>query len=309
MRVAAVQMTPLIADVPHNLAAAERLVRDAIGQGAALIVLPEFFTSGMAFHPDMAGAVEPFDGRPAQMLIRLARESGASIGGSFLAWRSGHARNTFVLARPDGTIAYHDKDHPTFLENCYYEGGYDAGLMASGDLRVGAALCWEFIRTQTAARLLNRVDLVVGGSCWWQRADQDAADNLAVLQGAPHTFARLVGVPVVHASHAGSFEGGTVTTRDFRLRRFRYLGETQIVDAEGTVLARLSEADGEGVVLATITPGPSPSPRQALPSRFWIPALPPGWDTAWRTSMDRDHDYYLDHTRPHLLRRLTGLAS
>jgi N-carbamoylputrescine amidase len=31
---------------------------------------------------------------------------------------------------------------------------------------VGVVLCWEFIRSKAAKRLLNKVGMVVGGSCW-----------------------------------------------------------------------------------------------------------------------------------------------
>jgi hypothetical protein len=47
----------------------------------------------------------------------------------------------------------------------FYIGGADDGVLEAGDLRVGAALCWEFMRSATAGRFLGRVDMVAGGSC------------------------------------------------------------------------------------------------------------------------------------------------
>jgi hypothetical protein len=41
---------------------------------------------------------------PAQLLLDLAREGNAVVGGSFLAWRDGNAYDTFVLALPDGAF-------------------------------------------------------------------------------------------------------------------------------------------------------------------------------------------------------------
>ena len=58
IRVAAVQMTAELANVEANLSKAERLTRLAFKRGARWVVLPEFFTSGIAFHPDMAKATE-----------------------------------------------------------------------------------------------------------------------------------------------------------------------------------------------------------------------------------------------------------
>jgi hypothetical protein len=56
IRVAAVQMTADLANVDANLLKAERLVHLALKRGARWIILPEFFTSAVAFHPGMAKA-------------------------------------------------------------------------------------------------------------------------------------------------------------------------------------------------------------------------------------------------------------
>src|ERR1039458_8412541 len=79
----------------------------------------------------------------------------------------GEVRNAFLLAGPDGLFGRHDKDLPTMWENALYVGGDDDGVIEAGEVTVGAAVCWEFMRTGTARRLRGRVDLVMGGSNWW----------------------------------------------------------------------------------------------------------------------------------------------
>lgn len=253
IRVAAIQMTAELGNVEANLAKAERLVRDAIRRRAQWVILPEFFASGMVFHPEMANAVQAADGAPAQLLRKLARQGKAIVGGSFLAWRDGNVYNTFVLALPDGRTPRHDKDQPTFWENCYYVGGEDDGVLSTPQGNVGAALCWEFIRSKTAARLKDKVNMVVGGSCWWTARDSDPVDHpfrtrgLEMLNAAPGTLAPILGVPVVHASHAGKFVGQSWPGEPVPYPS-HYLGETQIVDGRGEVLARMSHQEGEGVI-------------------------------------------------------------
>ncbi|MCW4354864.1 hypothetical protein ONR57_16285 [Hoyosella sp. YIM 151337] len=64
-------------------------------------------------------------------------------------------------------------------------------------------------------------------------------------------MAPLVGTAAVHASHVGPttmFIPGLPKVP----WRTSMLGETQIVERDGTILARLSEADGEGDIAATI---------------------------------------------------------
>src|SRR5687767_4214874 len=73
VRAAAIQMHPKLGDVEANLERAERLIREAIGRRAEWIVLPEFFTSGLAYDlATLPNAPRPLDGAPTQMLRRLA---------------------------------------------------------------------------------------------------------------------------------------------------------------------------------------------------------------------------------------------
>ena len=115
------------------------------------------FTSAAAFHPDMLSAVRDIDGEPARFMKHPARQGNCVIGGSFLAKREGQVYNTFLLVFPDGSTQRHDKDLPTYWENCICRGGEDDGVMETPIGTVGSSLCWEFIRSHTAARMLGRV--------------------------------------------------------------------------------------------------------------------------------------------------------
>lgn len=304
---AAIQMKPKLADVQWNMNQAEQLVRQALKQGAQWVILPEMFTSAVAFHPDMHKAIQAFDGAPLAMLRSLAREGNAVIGGSYLARRGGQVFNTFVLAFPDGHIVYHDKDVPTYWENCYYKGGKDDGVLATPLGPVGAVLCWEFIRSQTAKRLFNKVNLVVGGSCWWtlpDDADADSprrADNLKMLQQAAPHMAKILGVPVIHGSHTGEFHGFFSPELPDVAYNSRYLGEAMIVDARGKVLAHRPRHSGEGVVFAQLAMVNQPAPTQAIPDRFWIPEeMPADWKASWQRWRVKGADYYKRVTREYL---------
>lgn len=314
IRVAAVQMRAVLGDVEQNLRSAERLVRQAFESGAEWVILPEFFTSAVAFHPRMLGAARPLEGGgPREMLQALAREYGRVVGGSFVALRAQRRYNTFVLAFPDGSTWYHDKDQPTMWENCYYEGGCDDGVLETPRGKIGAALCWEFVRTRTARRLRGRVDIVVGGSCWWTLPERRLpgfprslhARNLEILRETPSRFARMVGAPVVHAAHAGEFEGRLPLFPGFPYRS-RYLGETQIVDAEGRLLGRMRSEDGEGFVAAEVELGKKVSPADPIPERFWIPDLPLQFRLMWALQNLHGRMYYSRKTLPSQIFRKAG---
>jgi predicted amidohydrolase len=127
VRVAAIQIHPKLADVSANLERAEQLILEAVRQRAEWIVLPEFFTSGLAYDPvNLPNAPRPLDGEPLQMLKRLARKGQASIGGAFLARSGRDVFNTFVLSLPTGEVFSHDKYFPTTsMESSLYAGGED----------------------------------------------------------------------------------------------------------------------------------------------------------------------------------------
>jgi predicted amidohydrolase len=281
MKVAAVQMTARLADVDHNLERAAALVDEAFARGCEMVILPEFFTSGVAFHPDMLRAALPFEGPALEMLRGAARRHGGYVGGSFIASRGGDNYNAFVLAFPDGGYAVHEKDQPTMWENCYYLGGKDDGILETPLGPVGVALCWELVRTRTVRRLRNRVDLLVGGSCWWTVPDRAIPlpgkksahrRNLEIMRETPVRMARMLGVPVVHAAHAGDFVARMPLFPGLPYRSF-YLGETMVVDATGEVLAGLSREEGEGIAVAEVQPGRL-APVEDPPDGFWIPRLP-----------------------------------
>jgi predicted amidohydrolase len=304
MRVAAIQMRAQVGAMARNLSSAEALAREAFRRGAQWVILPEFFPSAVAFTPAMLSALQPLEGPALQLMRRLAREKDGIVGGSFIAQSGKDCFNSFLLVFPSGQYFRHDKDLPTMWENSYYIGGSDDGVLDTPAGPVGAAMCWELIRSRTARRLSGRVDLVVGGSCWWDlrlpvspRYAGDQERLIELLRNAPAHLARMLGVPVVHASHAGEFEGLTPGKESVPYVS-RYLGETQITDGDGRVLARMTYEDGEGVITADITPGKVTGARAPIPENFWTGELPLMAAKAFEHLNPIGRQYYATTVRP-----------
>ena len=106
MRAAAIQLNASD-DVDRNLETADRLVREAAGRGAELVVLPETWTV-MGGREQMLAGAQPLDGAA----ITWARASAAQLGidliaGSFSERIEGDAKlsNTSVHIDPRGEIA------------------------------------------------------------------------------------------------------------------------------------------------------------------------------------------------------------
>jgi predicted amidohydrolase len=264
VKVGAIQLATRIADSPANIASCERLALAAVSQGAHWIALPEFFNTGVCWDPEIAEAIQPMDGAAARFLEDFSAAHGVVMGGSFLCrLADGSVRNRYLCYAHGELVGRHDKDLPTMWENAFYEGGgpEDDGVLGThAQTRFGAAVCWEYMRTQTARRLRGQVDVVMGGSCWWSIPTHFPTflqkiwepDNRINALSAIQQTARLIGAPVIHAAHCGEFAcpmpGLPLTYRGF------FEGMAAIVDGDGRVLAHREAEPGEGIVLAEIMP-------------------------------------------------------
>lgn len=305
IKVAAVQLATRIADVDANLASCERLALQAVRDGARWIALPEFFNTGVSWNPKLVDTIEPIDGRSAQFLRDFSARHQVLVGGSLLCrLPSGAVRNRYLCFDNGSFVGQHDKDLPTMWENYFYEGGdpADTGLLGRREgIRIGTAVCWEFMRTMTARRLRQQVDVIIGGSCWWSlptrylptglrnRWETVNSDNAI---GCVRDTARLLGVPVLHAAHSGAIE---CPMPGLPLRYHGYFqGHAAIVDARGEVLAHRAASDGAGVVSAEIVPRACET-SEPIPDRYWM--RPRGWmaAAAWHYQKWLGRPWYARH--------------
>ena len=279
IKVSAIQLAVRIGDACFNIAGCERLALRAVREGAKWIALPEFFTTGVSWNPKIVEAIQKPDGEAARFMRDFSARHQVVLGGSFLCrLPDGGVRNRYVCFANGTLVGYHDKDLPTMWENYFYEGGSpaDNGVLGTYEnTRIGAAVCWEFMRTMTARRLRNKVDVVMGGSCWWSIPTNFPKflqnlwepENRRSSLDAIRDSARLIGAPVIHAAHCGEVEcpmpGLPIQYRGF------FEGNAAIVDANGHVMAQRGAAEGEGIVCAEISLGAQETAEE-IPHRFWL---------------------------------------
>lgn len=332
VKVAAVQMHSSLGDVDANLEKAERWVKEAIKLGAKWVVLPEVFTTGFGRHKRMLDAHRPILGEPTKLLRRLAAE-GVYIGGSFLAESNGDVYNTFVLATPAGQIFQHDKDFPsTPLESSYYAGGEDEEFVRELKTRIevpesqpiptrqendadgvfdidgesiACAICWEQIRYRTMRRIVaKQPDLMLTASCWPRLDAKYGESTMPEAEGdawhrqvmeAPVRLAKSLGCPVVHANTCGDTWSLDGDLKSHYLAR--WLGESQIVDGHGKVLAKRPRSEGEGLVIKSVAMGNVGATLEIPSGEFWTPDTTETAKDFWYSNAGRE--YYLETTRPH----------
>jgi nitrilase len=164
VRVAAVQATPVILDAQATVEKAVRLIGEAAGDGAELVVLPETF---VPLYPSggwakAAAAFEGFDELWERLWSNSVEVPGPLVGELVEACaehavhcaiginereldRPGTLYNTLLLIGPEGLLAKHRKLMPTQHERLFH------GIGSGGDLdavetplgRIGGLICWE----------------------------------------------------------------------------------------------------------------------------------------------------------------------
>lgn len=309
MRVAVVAVALEPAAVERNL----RHVADVARQAARehdpdLLVLPDGITTPNVYAPAMRAAARPVDGEPYELLRRIAREHACFVSGGFLAVRGGDVRSTHVLAEPNGATHLHDKDQPDLWESAYAAGGADDGFCSTPIGPLGLVGGLEWLRSRTAERLRGFVRVLAGGASWppypdWWPPRRDRGYAAALAREAAPRMARLVGAPAAVAHQVGRVSGHTPLAPGLRWRG-ELLGESQIVERDGRILARVTAADGEGYAAADVRLT-EPAPLDAVPEGFWLALPPASMHASWL--VQGAHGRFL-YRRRHAARRFPWQA-
>lgn len=314
MKIAAVHMDTILGDVNANMDKAKKYIEEAVKDGAELIVLPEFFTSGFAFNHKLLDVVCKYDD-PQAKLKEWAKEYNIIIGGSYLKFNGQDVLNTFTLTFPSGEIFSHSKDIPTVLEGFCYAPGDEESVLKTPIGNIGVALCWEHIRYNTVKRMLGKVDLVLGGSCWWALSKNDISDdkirekfnqrNHEIALNGPIDLAKMLHVPVVHASHNAKFEGFNFPKGD-KLETRTILGASQIVDDNGKVVKRKMYNEAAGIIISEVDYNRLPKKVEAINTKdYWIPDMPNAFlKNGWEMN-GIFQEYYKKVSRPYIIKEMT----
>jgi len=257
-KVAAIQMASG-PNVAGNLSEARRLIADAAGQGARLVVLPEFFAIMGMSERDKVAVREQLGSGPIQtFLSETARQFKVwLVGGSIplAASTPDKVLNSCLVFDDQGVqVARYDKIHlfnlslgnESYDEAQTIEAGNQVVVVDSPFGRIGLAVCYD-LRFPELFRAMKNVDIIVlpaaftetTGKMHWEilvraRAIENLAYVIASAQGGYHVNGR--------ETH----------------------GNSMIVGPWGGVLDRLPR--GSGVVMAEINPSYQASLRAGLPA-------------------------------------------
>lgn len=259
-RVAAIQMATG-PNVSANLLEVERLVGEAVENGAGLVVLPENFAFMGKQDRDLCALREAdHDGPLQEFLSQLARRHGIWLVGGTIpleAHDNSRVRAACIVYDDQGRrVARYDKIHlfdvnlieanERYVESETIEAGDQVVVVDSPFGKLGIAVCYD-LRFPELFRAMGEVDLIVlpaaftytTGQAHWEvllraRAIENQCYVLASAQGGRHPWGR------------------------------RTWGDSLVIDPWGEVLDRLPE--GPGVVSAPMERARIEQVRSRLPA-------------------------------------------
>lgn len=161
--IAAVQME--VTPAPDRLARARRLIEQAAGSGAQLIVLPELFNIGYRYEDANFQKAEPIDGPTMRWLKQLAARLHVHLAGSLLLRDDGEIYNALLVVAPDGRLWRYDKRYPWGWERAYFRAGRGPVVAQTALGDIGLMLCWDCAHPALWRAYAGRIDLMLIASC------------------------------------------------------------------------------------------------------------------------------------------------
>jgi predicted amidohydrolase len=236
-RIACCQFAPTFGDLAANAEAIEQLVRDAVAEGARIVVLPELATSGYMF--ESAEEARTLALTPADF-SNWSAVAGDSIviGGFCELGDDDNLYNSAVMVDADGVIAYYRKTHLWDREKLIFKRGDALPPVVKtkhGDVAVMVCYDIEFCElTRRAA--LDGAELIVAPVNWplFARPEGERPGEVVTAMST----ARTNKVAVACCDRAGVERGQPWTEG------------SAIIDPDGWVVA--SVGPGTGIAVADV---------------------------------------------------------
>lgn len=258
VRVAAIQMASG-ANVAANLAEAQQLIELAVGAGAKLVVLPEFFPIMGGKDKDIIAVREAEGTGPIQrFLARMAKKHQIWLIGGSIPLEASVAtkvRNSCLVFDERGKqIARYDKIHlfgmdlgnEHYQESKTIEPGNTVVVVNSPFGRIGLSICYD-LRFPDLYRAMSGVDIIVVPSAFTATTGRAHFETLIRARAIENL------AYVIAPAQGGYHLSGRETH-----------GDSMIVDPWGVVLDRLPR--GSGVVIANLNTAYQSSLRKSLPA-------------------------------------------
>ena len=258
VKVAGIQMASS-PQVASNLIEAERLIAIAAGQGAKIVVLPEYFCiMGVKDIDKVAVREKAGDGPIQRFLAKMAIDYNIWLIGGTVPLVSNYpnkVRNSCLVFNDKGVqVARYDKIHlfgldlgtEHYHEENTIESGNEVVVVDTPYGKIGLSVCYD-LRFPELYRAMGQVDIIVVPSAFTETTGKAHWESLIRARAIENLCY------VIAPAQGGYHLSGRETH-----------GNSMIVDPWGVILDRLPR--GSGVVIANINRDYQASLRQSLPA-------------------------------------------
>jgi predicted amidohydrolase len=242
VKVAVVQMEPVLGDLPANLRSIIAGLEEAASGGARLVVFPECASSGYIFESReeaLDSAIE-LDSPMIQELVSACRKRGVHcVVGVLERTKEGKLHNTAVLLGPDGLLARYRKVHlPGMGLDRFVDAGQEPFAVQEIrdlDLRVGMLICYDGVFPEPPRVLgLKGADAVILPTNW-PKGMEHGAEHIPPVRALENTMYFLA------------------SNRVGKERYVSFVGRSSIAGPGGEILAKAGTEEPD-VIYATIEP-------------------------------------------------------
>jgi len=237
-------------DIEANIAEVSKLVREAAGRGAQIVLPPELFEGHYFCQVEdeslFARAKPVGEHRAVRAMQALAAELKIHIPTSFFEADGPHHYNSLAMIDPDGKVQgvyrkSHIPDGPGYEEKFYFRPGNTGfKVWPAEDTTVGVGICWDQWYPETArAMMLMGAQILFYPTAIGNEPHDPDLDTSRLWRRAMIGHAVSNVVPVVAANRIGTENGQS------------FYGHSFICDERGDLLAEFGATE-TGVLVATL---------------------------------------------------------
>ncbi len=243
IRVGCIQFEPRVGEKEENLKGVLRLVEEAAGKGAGLILLPELANTGYVFESRREAyelSEEVPEGETVREWVDLSKSRGVYLVGGIAERDGGALYNTSVMVGPEGYLGKYRKLHLWDREKLFFEPG-DVGLpvFQTPIGRLAMAICYDLWFPETVRIYsLKGADMVLMPTNWV--CVEDMVKEGRLVEALCVAQAHMNGVYVAAADRVGVERGQ------------RFLGRSMVVSPRGGILAGPASYEDEEVIYADL---------------------------------------------------------
>ncbi|ABQ67570.1 Nitrilase/cyanide hydratase and apolipoprotein N-acyltransferase [Rhizorhabdus wittichii RW1] len=237
-------------DIDANIAEVSKLVREAAGKGAQVVLPPELFEGHYFCQVEdegMFARARPVgEHKAVRAMQALAAELKIHIPTSFFEADGQHHYNSLAMIDPDGRVQgvyrkSHIPDGPGYEEKFYFRPGNTGfKVWPAEGTTVGVGICWDQWYPETArAMMLMGAQVLFYPTAIGNEPHDPDLDTSRLWRRAMIGHAVSNVVPVVAANRIGTENGQT------------FYGNSFICDQRGDLIAEFGATE-TGVLVATL---------------------------------------------------------